>query len=223
MLEWLAPSFLYALVKDAWAWMLRRRRRNLSPSQLVELRKKWKAEFELKIWETHNRRLRKDVIIRDIKRTDSYPHVDSEVKVPPWFRTHLAGTYHRGILVAHDWYRLTKHEGEYWRFTNYEADERGEINVLMISSIPYEYIENVDWDGDEFYGFPHIYCFFGRKKWPYGRTAFYTEKTNFPGGLPFYTEIAPYDAVHRLSKKLSIPISLARFVPARMRDNRTVR
>jgi hypothetical protein len=117
MLEWLAPGFLYTLVKDAWA--LRRRRRKLSPSEVVELRKKWKAEFEPKIWETHKKGLRKDVIIRDMKRIDSYPDLDSEAKgISPWFRMGLFGTYHRGILLSHHWHTLTKHESGHWRFTN---------------------------------------------------------------------------------------------------------
>lgn len=203
MLEWLAPGFLYSLVKDALA--LRPKRRKLSPLEVVELRKKWKAEFEPKIWETHKKGLRMDVIIRDMKRIDSYPHVDEEAKgISPWFRMGLVGTYHRGILLAHSWHMLTKHDSGQWRFTNYEACEQGDIKVLMISCIPYENIENVDWDGDEFYGFPHIYCFFDLKKEPYEHTAFYTENTLFSGGLPFYTEIAPYDPVRRLSKKLGI-------------------
>jgi hypothetical protein len=48
--------------------------------------------------------------------------------------------------------------------------------------------------------------FFDRKKEPYEHTTFYTEKMLFSGGLPFCTEIAPYDAVRRLSKKLGIPL-----------------
>jgi len=102
---------------------------------------------------------------------------------------------------------LTMHWSGHWRFTNYGAGEQGDINVLMKSGIPYENIDNVDWNGDEFYGLPHIYCFFDRKKEPYEYTAFYAEQTCSSGGLPYYTEIASYDSVHRLSKKLGIPLN----------------
>jgi len=54
MFEWFAPSFAHTLVKDTWA-LVRGRRRNLSPSKVVDLRKKKKAEFESKIWETHKK------------------------------------------------------------------------------------------------------------------------------------------------------------------------
>jgi hypothetical protein len=191
MFEWFAPSFAYTLVKDTWA-LVRGRRRNLSPSKVVDLRKKWKAEFESKIWETHKKSLRDDVIIRDMKRIDSYPDLDPEAKgISPWFRVGLVGTYHRGILIGHGGHTLTKHDGGHWRFTNYKAGEKGNIKVLMISSIPYENIDNVDWDGDEFYHFPHIYCFFDHKKMPYEHTAFYTESTLSPMRCLFTRKLLP--------------------------------
>src|SRR5207253_9654577 len=63
---------------------------------------------------------------------------------------------------------LTKHkDGQHWRFTDVAAGERGEMKVVLLGTIPYDHIDSVDWDGDEYYGFPHIYCFFAHKKEPY--------------------------------------------------------
>jgi hypothetical protein len=76
--------------------------------------------------------------------------------------------------------------------------------VLMISSIPYESIESVDWQGDENYDYPHIYCYFDRKRQPYEKTAFYIETKPQNGNAPFFTEVATYDEVRKRSRKLGI-------------------
>lgn len=200
MLEYFSISVLYSLAKDGIA-ALRRRKRHLSPSDIVQLRQKWKPTFEARIWETYKNTLRNDVIIRDMKRIDTYPDFDKKKGISPWFRVNLLGTYYRGILVGMEAEMLTKHdqEGTIWRLTNYPAGEEGDIKVILIGSIPYENIDNVDWDGDEYYRFPQVYCFFTHKNEPYERVAYYTERIN-PGGLPFYTEVAPYEQVRPSAK-----------------------
>ena len=122
----------------------------------------------------------------------------------PRFRAALVGTYHKGIQVGLRWDTLTKHDkDDRWRRTNYKAGETGDIKVVLIGLIPFENIENVDWDGDNFYNYPHIYCFFSFRKEPYEHVGYYTQTTPLHG-LPFYTEVASYDSVRRLSKKLGI-------------------
>ena len=44
MIEWLTPSFLYTLLKDA-AGRLRRNRNKLSAAERMELRDKWRPLF----------------------------------------------------------------------------------------------------------------------------------------------------------------------------------
>jgi hypothetical protein len=176
-------------------------KRHLTPSQVMELRSKWRPQFEKHIWETHSKGLRSDVIIRDMKRIDAYPDVDGREKgISPWFRLGLVGTYHRGILVAHSWGGLMA-DGDGWRGPNYAAGEKPEVKALLISNIPYENIEQVDWDGDEYYAYPHIYCWFGNKKSPYERTWIYTRTESTTGGLPFFTEIADPEDVRRRNLK----------------------
>lgn len=88
------------------------------------------------------------------------------------------------------------------RYTNYK-NEKGDLKVMLIGYIPYEYIEAVDWEGDEYGGHPHIYCYFNaRRKEPYEKLAFCEE--NFLNEIPFYTEIADYDKVRKYSKKKRI-------------------
>lgn len=202
MLEWFSLSFAYTVGKDVLA-RVRGRRRHLTPSQKLASRQRWKPEFEARVFHTHQSELREDVIIRDMTRLDSYPDIKEGSGISPWFRLFLVGTYHRGILVAHSWGTLTECETG-WRFTNLAAGETGDLKVMMISSTPYEYIENVDWPGDEYFDYPHIYCFFDWKKQPYEKTAFYTETKPFSGNPPFFTEVATYDDVRKRSKKLGI-------------------
>jgi hypothetical protein len=205
MLEWLTPGLVYTVGKDILSRIVGKRRR-LTPAQIVELRQKWKPLFESRLHHTHQNGLREDVIIRDMKRMDAYPDHHDGKGISPWFRLFLVDTYHRGILVAHRWVALKKHN-EKWRYTNHQAGEQGDIDVAMLSSIPYESIENVDWDGDQIYDYPHIYCYFDRRKEPYERTAFYVETKPHSGNRPFYTEVATYDEVRKLSRKLGLPNS----------------
>jgi hypothetical protein len=114
----------------------------------------------------------------------------------------LVDTYHRGILVGLGWERLRKRgDGDQWTFAGGTAKEADDLTLLLVGSIPYENVESVDWDGDGYYGFPHIYCFFSFKGEPYEHVGFYSE-TKPPDMPPFYTEVASYDGVRRLSKKL---------------------
>jgi hypothetical protein len=201
MLDWLTVGFAYQVGKDIVS-RVTGRVRHLTPSQVIELRSKWKPQFEKYLWETYSKKLRTDVIIRDMKRLDKYPDVDENEKgISPWFRLGLVATYHRGIMVGHSWGSLMKDGDNGWRYTNYSAGERGDIKVMLVSSIPYENIEQVDWDGDEYYHYPHIYCWFNNKKAPFEHTGIYTRTESTTGGLPFFTECADLEDVTRRSKK----------------------
>src|SRR5437660_391071 len=140
MFEWVTASLVYTLAKDAWA-RFRAGRRSLTPEQVVALRQKWKPQFENLVWDRYQKGLRRDVIIRDMKRVNLYPELKVTKGISPSFRVALVDTYHRGLLVAlgWGWGMLTKH-GEGWRFTDYKAGETGDLKVLMIGSIPYENI-----------------------------------------------------------------------------------
>jgi hypothetical protein len=204
LIEHLSIGFLYSLLKDG-IHALRGKNRRLANSERVELRQKWKPLFEARIWDTYQRELRQDVIVRDLSRLDKYPDSKDEKGISPWFRVGLVGTYHRGILVALRWGTLTKHEdGQHWRFTNHAAEEQGDLTVVLLGNIPYENIDNVDWEGDEYYGYPHLYCFFAHHhKEPYEHTGFYTE-TKMPDALPSYHEVVSYTEARRFSRKLKL-------------------
>lgn len=204
MLEQLSLPFIYRIIKDGLA-LLRGGRRHLTPSEVVQLRQQWKTKFETKILEQRRKGLRTDVIIRDMNRIDNYPDIEEKKKgISSWFRVGLMDTYHKGIQVGLRWGMLSiDAETNGWRYTDRQAGEKGDVKVILIGYIPFESIETVNWDGDEFYGYPHIYCYFNAKhKEPYERLA-YCEKKELDD-FPYYVEIADHDNVNKLSKKRGI-------------------
>jgi len=164
-----------------------------------------KKEFEDELLRRKKEGLRTDVIVRDMKRVDNYPEAEDKGKgISPWFKVGLMGTYHKGILAGLQSGTLTLDKRrEKWRYTNHKAGEKGDIKVILIGYIPYENIEAVDWEGDEYGGHPHIYCYFdAKRKEPYEKLAFCEQK--FLHEFPFYTEVADYNNVHKISKKNKI-------------------
>lgn len=197
-------AFLYRLARDSYAWF-RGKRRTLSPEQIIQLRQKWKPAFEQEIYKTRRDRLRPDAIIRDMRRFDNYPNTDEQKGISPWFKVALLGTYHRGILVGLRFGGLTiDQETQKWRYTNYKEKESEDLTAILMGYIPYENIEAVDWEGDEYYGYPHIFCYFNSKdKEPYEKKLFCQERKLHDTHV-YYHELSEYSEVKQLSAKRGI-------------------
>jgi hypothetical protein len=183
-----------------WRW-IRRNKRKLTPQDNLELRAKWKPQFTEYLANNHVKKLRNDVILRDMRRMDSYPDVTEGRGISAWFRVGLVDTYERGIMVGLCWEELVE-EAEGLRYANWKANEKGEQKVLLTGFIPYENIESVDWTGDDYYSYPHIYCYFDYKGEPYERVMFCRRGEN--NGWPYYVEIVDAKSVVKLSKKYEI-------------------
>lgn len=205
MIEALPLSFMYTVLKDLCKRVFKKS--HFTPEEILDLRQKWKPLFEMKIIENQIEKLRKDIVIRDLKRFDSYPNIDDTRKgISPWFRVGLIGTYHKGILVGLQWNKIKKHDDEgNWRYTNDSISEQADLKVILVGKIPFENIASVDWNGDEYYSFPHVYCRFNTKrKEPYEDVVFCEEKFIQDDGVPFYTDVASLDKVQKLSLKLGL-------------------
>ena len=195
MVEWGLLSPIYRILRDTVTAILKKKR-TLTAAEIVKLRHQWKAEFETNICERRNKGLPTDVIIRDMKRVDKYPDISENAKgISPWFRVGLMGTFHRGIQVGLNWETLIYDDhSKKWRYPNLKAGEAGRLKVILLGLIPYESIEVVDWDGDEYYGFPHIYCYFNaKKKEPYERLVYCEQK--YLNNIPYYTEVVEFSSV----------------------------
>jgi hypothetical protein len=207
-IEWLTGSLAYSFAKDLIGGIISRLK-PMPPQKKLELRQKWKPLFEEHIRDHFVKKLRSDVIIRDVKRLDQYPDVkENEKTISAWFRLGLVGTYHRGILVAFQWNMLVEVGAGEFRFLDSEKDSQETkdkaIKVLQIGMIPFENIEQVDFDGDEYYNYPHIYCHFTIKGGPYERVAYFTQNQLFENSLPYHTEIVEAKSVQKTSKRLGI-------------------
>jgi len=194
-------SFCYNAAKDLVRFIFKRFQKT-PPEQVIVHRQKMKQGFEAHLhWIDDNEKFG-EVIIRDIRRMDSYPRLDEKAKgISSWFCVAILALYHKGLQVGLR-YEGLKFDKEHnaWRLFNYEK-EKEDVNALLIGKIPFDEIVEVDWEGDEYYRIPHIYCkFIQRKKEPYEDLLFVEEKKGT--FRPFYTDICNYDDVLRLSKKL---------------------
>jgi hypothetical protein len=203
----ITPNDFISYGKLAWSalsgvWkFFHRNKRQLTAKEKLELRSKWKSQFTHYLADQHQKQLRTDVIIRDMKRMDAYPEVSSSKGISAWFRVGFADTYERGIMVGLRWEGLTEEEDGF-RYGDWTKGEEGQRKVLLAGYVPYENIESVDWDGDGYYGFPHIYCYFTFKGEPYEKIMF-CERHEL-NGWPFFTEVVDYKSVRKLSKKYGI-------------------
>lgn len=170
-----------------------------TPTELVHHQEILRKKFEEEIDRCRREKLRKDIIIRHVNRLDDYPHTKEISKgISPWFRVSLLDTYHKGILVGLNWGTLTEKTNGL-QLTNHNTEETGNIKALLVGEIPYEYIETVNIDGDEYYNFPHIYCHFAHNGEPYERLIF-CQEVNMGNGHTHFSEIATYDEVKLNSK-----------------------
>jgi len=164
---------LLDIVRSGWRFW-RRNKRVLTQNEILKARLGWKPKFEAYVWKTQRDKLRQDAIMRDFRRMDSYPSVDDRGKgISPWFRFGLVGTYEKGFMAAIRYGELIEDpDTGKVRYVDYAGKEKG-VGYALVGFVPYERVENVDWEGDQFYDYPHIYCHFdGKGRVPYERLAY---------------------------------------------------
>jgi hypothetical protein len=123
------------------------------------------------------------VVIRDIARLSMYP-ISSVQGTSAWYRSELTGFYHRGLEIilgtaAGDAAPEIDERGhERWRWVIRGASVPGQVSAVTVGQIPFEWIEQIDWNGDEYYSDPHIYCRFIGPWWGPCEAVIY--KAKFP-------------------------------------------
>ena len=161
-----------------------------TPSERVKHHEKLCLLFREEIDRCRAEKLRKDVIIRHVNRLDSYPEARESKGISPWFKVGLLDTYHAGIKVGLGWEGLVESPSGL-RKPDYKKGEQGSLTVMLMGEIPYDFIETMNADGDEYYYLPHIYCHFANKGEPYERL-YYAEKVDMDHGHEYWKELLPY-------------------------------
>jgi hypothetical protein len=169
-----------------------------TPAERVRHHEALRVQFKEEIDNCRAKKLRKDVVIRHVNRMDSYPNLKDGPGISPWFKVGLLDTYHMGIKVGLEYCGLiTGLNG--LRRANYKKSEVGELTALLMGEIPFDVIESVNFRGDEYYHFPHIFCHFAQRGEPYERL-FYAQEVDMGHGHSYWKEIASYEDVRRNSE-----------------------
>ena len=170
-------SLILSPLLDLCKWAFRKFQKP-DPVLVLKRREEFRKEFQKHLLPQDEYGVHCEAIIRDIKRMDSYPDIDRREKgISPWFKVEVKGLYHRGVEVFFGTRRLIKKDmyGE-WHFTDYRGQET--VLVYPVGRIPFDLIEYVNWDGDEYDPSPHIYCrfkaFTGQ---PYEAIPFFAKKS----------------------------------------------
>lgn len=141
------------------------------PKEILEYRKKMKKEINEGFYNWHKAgNTRDEIIIRDVNRMDNYPDISSSKGIAPWFRVSFKDLYTRGIEVFLSMPITTHKENGVWKIAH--DDKKDTLLVHEVGRIPFENIISIDWDGDEYYSYPHFYCSFTNKKEPYEDVVF---------------------------------------------------
>jgi hypothetical protein len=179
-------QFLASLVRSIIdGWHGRRRSASGRLQHILAVKKEVNERLWKVLSETNG-----DAIIRELRRKDTYPELDESLRsVSPWFKVELKGTYHAGIEVFTSVQNVTIRNGIARRAD--PTDPTAET-VYIVGRIPYEAIEGIDWEGDEYYGFTHIYCRFrvGSRRGPYAEVILYDiEAHELGNGHKFYERL----------------------------------
>jgi hypothetical protein len=141
--------------------------KNLSASERLLHREVMRKDIEPRVFKRINQGQCYEVIIRHVNRADDYPDIETNDKnISSWFKTELIETYHSGIRVLLGIDRLVVCPDGY-RYMVSGSDTGESVKGFLFGEINYDSIELINWDGDEYYNSPIIYCHFDHEGMPY--------------------------------------------------------
>lgn len=169
-----------------------------NPAERVHHHEILRKQFDEEIQRCRREKLRKDVIIRHVNRLDDYPNSKVTKGISPWFKAGLLDTYHKGIKVGLGWEGLIESKNGLRR-ADYKKGEQGEITAMLMGEVPYDFIESMNVNGDEYYYLPHIFCHFAHGGEPYERL-FYAQEVDVGYGHSYWKEIVSYEDAEKNGK-----------------------
>jgi hypothetical protein len=180
-----ALAFVYRLIPRKNEKLQNRRSR-------LARNKKWQKEFSDYIQRNYAKNLDNAIFIRDFGRIEQYPKAKTGKGISPSFKVWLVDTYYNGIMVSLGMLEITYikavEDNTNWYYCDNE-DPHGK-KVFLLGKIPYERIEEVNWQGDEWNDYdPQVFCRFDSKSnEPYDELV-YCERIERQDLWPYYHEL----------------------------------
>lgn len=185
-------TLIVAAIDFIWKAMQSKNAKLCGRREQLEKNEKWRKIFSNHLAETHAKGLSRDIVIRDFGRIDQYPKAKTDRGISPSFKVWLAGTYHNGVLVHLGMMEITHikavEDNTNWYYCD-SKDPSG-MKVHLLGKIPYDRIEAVNWQGDEWNNYdPQVFCRFDSgSKEPYDELV-YCESIERPDLWPYYREV----------------------------------
>lgn len=170
-----------------------------TPAERVQHHETLRKIFREEIDRCRAQHLRKDVVIRHVNRMDDYPNTTSRAGISPWFKVGLLDTYHAGIKVGLQWDGLIQTTTGL-RKPNHKKNEQKTETLMLMGEIPFDFIETMNVDGDEYYYLPHIFCHFANNGEPYERL-YYAEKVDMGHGHHYWKKVSPFRVVEQNTRE----------------------
>ena len=162
------------------------------PLSVIKRRAKLNSEFRYNISDKNEHGSLNRVIIRDLRRMDEYPDFETKKKgTSPYFTVELKDIYHRGIevFVSKPKY-IKQNDDSKWEFTK-DGYKGKKILAWPIARIPFDLIDYVNWDGDEYHNYPIVFCRFdGIEGGPYEEIPFFSREGS--GENEYFREIKSF-------------------------------
>lgn len=160
-------------------------------SQLAH-NEKLRTEFSDYLDNIYAKKLDTAIIIRDFGRIEEYPKSKTDKGISPSFKVWLVNNYYNGIMVSFGMMEITYikaiEDNSNWYYCDSE-DPNG-IKVFLLGKIPYDRIEEINWQGDEWNNYdPQVFCRFDSKNnEPYDEIV-YCERIESEDLRPYYREL----------------------------------
>ena len=165
-------ALLLAFIVATYTFVHRLKQRKNQTAQNRRIRlgrnEKWRKEFSDYLQKIHAESLDLDhaIFIRDFGRIEQYPKAKTDKGISPSFKVWLADTYHNGIMVSLGMGEITYikavEDNTNWYYCDNE-DPHGK-KVFLVGKIPYDRIEEINWQGDEWNDYyPQVFCRFDSK------------------------------------------------------------
>ena len=115
-----------------------------------------------------------EVILRSIY-DEVYPNANDDGEPSSWFKSYLHDTYNDGIQIHLNYWTYEKiiinPFGEWVLKSEFDesqySGETLQLNVNVIGRIPFYNVVEINEDGDDYFGCPHIYCIFQEDMGPF--------------------------------------------------------